>query len=147
MKMLSILIVVLANFFTMPAFAHKLLTGSVISHSWTENTFPQTWPTPKFETYICDEKTLVWNNITDLNRPTSGIETYHVVELAPRLLQVSWKESPETTNYGVIWTLDFNNMVIRGVLVNLDTNVNYEVSGIFSQRHNLNDKLYLKSCI
>lgn len=146
MKIRFMLLTMIMNTLTLPAFANELLTGSVISHSWTENTFPKTWPTPKFETFFCDDKTLIWNNITDKNHLKFGVEQYNVVELAPKLLQVSWKESPETTNYGIIWTLDFNQRVIRGVLVNIDTKVNFVVSGKFSQHHNLNAKAHFKSC-
>ncbi len=147
MKKLTILLIVLINTFALPTVAHELLTGSTISHSWTENTFPTTWSTPKFETFICDDKMLIWNNITDMKHLTSGVEEYTVVELAPKLLQVSWKESPETTNYGIVWTLDFNQMIIRGVLVNIDSKVNFVVSGKFSQQHTLKAKNYLKSCL
>ena len=146
MKTFTILFTLLINMFTHTVLANELLTGTVISHSWTENTFPKSWPTPKFETFICDEETLIWNNITNMKHLTHGVEKYTVVEIAPKLLQVSWKESPETTNYGIIWTLDFNQMVIRGVLVNIDANTNFVVSGKFSQQHNLNTKPYLKSC-
>lgn len=146
MKIMTIVLTALINILALPVFAHELLAGSVISHSWTENTFPKTWPTPKFETFICDNKTLIWNNVTDINHLTSGIEQYNVVELAPKLFQVSWKESPETTNYGIIWTLDFNQMIIRGVLVNIDTKMNFVVSGKFTHKVSVNVKPYLKSC-
>lgn len=114
------------------ASSDQFTAGYKISHSWTENSFPKNWKTPTFDTFICENNTLIWNNTTDANNPTSGLEKYNAIELAPNLLQVSWKESPETTNYGIIWTLDFNNMSIRGVLVNLNPNENYVVAGKFS---------------
>ncbi len=146
MKKRIILLIVCINTFSLPIVAHELLTGSTISHSWTENTFPKTWSTPKFQTFICDDKTLIWNNITDMTHLTSGVEEYTVVELAPKLLQVSWKESPETTNYGIVWTLDFNQMIIRGVLVNIDSKVNFVVSGKFSKQYTTKPKSHFKSC-
>ena len=146
MKTTIILCTMLSNIFCLPAFSHQLLTGTVISHSWTKNSFPKAWPTPKFTTFICDQHTLIWNNITNIEQLSFGIERYTVVELAPKLLQVSWKESPDTTNYGIIWTLDFNQMNINGVLINIDQNINYVVSGKFSQQNSLTGDAYLKSC-
>jgi hypothetical protein len=130
-KYLALIITFLLSHNTI-ASTDLLTPGSKISHAWTENSFPQNWKNPTFETFICENNTLVWNNTTDTNNPTSGREKYTAVELAPKLLQVSWKESPETTNYGIIWTLDFNNMTIRGVLVNINPNQNYVVAGEFS---------------
>jgi hypothetical protein len=146
MKKFTLLLPLMLSLMISPAFSHSLISGSMISHSWTENSFPNHWPAPKFETFICDDRTLVWNNITDMKKLTSGIEKYDAVELAPNLLQVSWKESPETTNYGIIWTLDFNKMSIHGVLVNIDSHVNYVVSGNFSQQKSLKGESYLASC-
>lgn len=126
-------------------FSNELLIGKKVSHSWTENTFPKEWPTPTFETFICDANTLIWNNTTDMNNISSGVETYTAVELAPNVLQVSWKESPETTNYGIIWTLDFSDMTIKGVLVNIDPKRNFVVSGKFTLEEAIK-KPRLKSC-
>lgn len=81
---------------------------------------------------ICDAKKLIWNNITDMDNFSYGEEEYTAVELAPNFIQVSWKESPKTTNYGIIWTLDLNINQIKGVLVNIDSRVNYVVSGTFT---------------
>lgn len=132
MKMLTVVFIGFISLFSSMTFANELLVGKKVSHSWTENTFPKEWPTPTFETFICDDSTLIWNNTTDKNNITSGVETYTVVKLAPKVLQVSWKESPETTNYGIIWTLDFNDMTINGVLVNIDPKRNFVVSGLFT---------------
>jgi len=145
MKKLTIVVAVFLSFFSSISFSNELLAGKKVSHSWTENTFPKEWPTPTFETFICDNSTLIWNNTTDINNISFGVEAYTAVELAPNVLQVSWKESPETTNYGIIWTLDFNNMTIKGVLVNIDPKRNFVVAGKFTFEETI-AKPNLKTC-
>ncbi|WP_250655988.1 hypothetical protein [Alkalimarinus coralli] len=145
MKLLTVVFIGFISSFSTMTFSNELLVGKKVSHSWTENTFPKEWPTPTFETYICDNRTLIWNNTTDKNNLSFGVEAYTAVELAPKVLQVSWKESPETTNYGIIWTLDFNDMTINGVLVNIDNTRNFVVSGAFTIEEAV-AKPGLKSC-
>jgi len=83
------------------------LVGNTTEHAWVNNNFPAEWPTPRYRVSFCSDDTLVWNNITNAANPDSGIEKYDAVQLGPDLLQVSWKESPETTNFGIVWKLDF----------------------------------------
>ena len=122
------------------------LIGKKITHSWTENTFPEGWPTPTYVTVICDAKKLIWNNVTDMDNFSYGEEEYTAIELAPNIIQVSWKESPETTNYGIIWTLDLNTNKIKGVLVNIDSRVNYVVSGTFTIEDDIEVEKPLVGC-
>ena len=122
------------------------LVGNTFTHAWTVNTFPDDWPTPKYETRFCDQETLVWNNVTDMRNVSSGVEKYELTELSPGVLQVTWKESPETTNQGVVWTLNFRTYAIYGVLVNLDPTANYVVAGGFSVRKGLHAQAPLRGC-
>lgn len=108
------------------------LSGKTLTYSWTINTLPEDWSTPKYITFICDEKTLVWNNVTDKNKVISGVEKYELSEVSPGVLQISWKESPKTTDYGVILTFSFISYGIYGVLVNVDPEINYSVAGGFN---------------
>jgi len=122
------------------------LVGNTFTHAWTVNTFPEGWPTPKYETRFCDQQTLVWNDVTDRNNVKSGMQNYELTELSPGVLQVTWKESPETTNQGVVWNLNFRTYGIHGVLVNLDPNANYVVAGGFSVRKSLHAQAPLRGC-
>lgn len=107
------------------------LVGKTVKHSWSKGPFPEGMPAPTFQTLFCSADTLVWNNITDPAAVTASQETYAHAEVAPGVVQISWKESPETTNFGLIWTLNFNTNEIFGVIVNADPNMNMNVSGNF----------------
>ena len=74
------------------------------------------------------------------------MQNYELTELSPGVLQVTWKESPETTNQGVVWTLNFGTYAIYGVLVNLDPTANYVVAGGFSVRKGLHAQAPLRGC-
>jgi len=128
------------------AHADIRLVGNTFVHAWTVNPFREKRPPPKYETRFCDEQMLVWNNVTDLSKVESGVEKYELTELSPGVLQVTWKESPETTNHGVVWTLNFRTYAIYGVRVNVDPNVNYVVAGGFSFRDGLQAKDPLRGC-
>lgn len=127
-------------------FSSELLVGKTTEHVWSNNDFPTDWPAPKYKVIFCDSETLVWNNITNIENINSGVEKYSVVELGENLIQVSWKESPETTNYGIIWTLNFKTSDIYGVLVNIDPGKNYVVSGKFDIKKGTKVAAPLKGC-
>lgn len=128
------------------AHADIRLVGNTFVHSWTINPFPKERPAPKYETFFCDEDTLVWNNVTDMSKVRSGVETYELTELSPGVLQVTWKESPETTNHGVVWTLNFRTYAIYGVRVNVDPNTNQVLAGGFSYRDGMQTEVPLRGC-
>jgi hypothetical protein len=138
--------IVLAAAIAAPAHADIRLVGNTFVHSWTINPFPRSRPVPKYETLFCDEDTLVWNDVTDLSKVHSGVETYVLTELSPGVVQVTWKESPETTNHGVVWTLNFRTYAIYGVRVNADPNANHVLAGGFSFRDGVQAKVPLQGC-
>ena len=122
------------------------LTGTTIRHSWDTNPFSPGGPNPSFVTVICDDQTLVWNNITDPDNPMAEKEHYVRTDLAEGLVQVSWRESPDTTNFAVIWTLDFNTQRIYGVLVNVEPTRNFNVVGRFTQTPGTEVSAPLRGC-
>ena len=103
------------------------LVGKTVHHSWTQGP----WAGASFVTLFCSEDTLVWNNISDPDNVSSEKETYVRAEIAPGIAQISWKEDPANTNFGLIWTLNFNDNSITGVIVNADPKANVNVSGTF----------------
>lgn len=109
-----------------------ILSGKTIRHAWSTNPWMPGGPSPTFVTVVCDDETLVWNNITDAEHPTAEKEHYVRTDLADGVIQVAWRESPDTTNLAVIWTLDFNTSQIYGVLVNVEPTRNFHVRGTFS---------------
>ena len=92
------------------------LVGNTFVHAWTINPYPDGTPAPKYETRFCDDRTLVWSDVTDMSNVKSGIEEYELTEISPGVLQVTWKESPDTTDHGVVWTLNFGTYGIYGVV-------------------------------
>ena len=116
------------------AHANSNLVGKTFTHSWTINTLPETWSTPAYVMIFCDYETLVWNNVTDPKNVTSGVESYLVRTIDKDIVQVSWKESPETTNHANVWTLNFRTNEIFGVLINVNKKINYSVAGKFQSK-------------
>ena len=104
-----------------------MLIGKAVKHSWTKGIAKKAC----FETIFCNERELVWNNITDLTKITSEKNAYIRTDITDGIVQISWRENPKTTNYGLIWTLDFNKHKIYGVIVNALPNENLVVEGNF----------------
>ena len=134
MKKFIRIAMILSFCFSSLASANENLVGKTFSHSWTINTLPETWATPAYVTIFCDYETLVWNNVTDPRKVTSGAENYLVRKIDKDIVQVAWKESPETTNYGMVWTLNFRTNEIFGMLINVDKKINYSVAGKFQSK-------------
>jgi hypothetical protein len=146
MKFTTIVAIAIALGISATADADVRLVGKTFSHSWTVNKYPKDWPTPKYVTLFCDEKTVVWNNVTDTENVYSGIEQYELTEIDPGILQVTWKESPDTTKFGITWTLNFRTWAIYGVVVNVDPKSNFSVAGGFSFRDDLLPGAPLAGC-
>ncbi len=123
------------------------LVGNTFVHAWTINPYPEGTPAPKYETRFCDGQTLVWNDVTDLRDIRSGVETYELTEISPGVLQVTWKESADTTGHGVVWTLNFRTYAIYGVVVNADPDVNHVLAGGFSFRDGVRAEPPLRGCL
>lgn len=109
----------------------KLLTpGVVVRHGW-EQPFAPGGALPRFVTSIASPNELVWHNVTDPEAISSGTEYYVRTDLAPGIVQITWKESPDTTDFGVVWTLNVDSGRIHGVIVNADPKRNMVLSGDF----------------
>ena len=106
-----------------PEITMKDLVGNTVHHTWTAGP----WAGASFVTLFCSAATLVWNNISDPENVMSEKKTYVRSDIAPGIVQISWKEAPDTTNFGLIWTLNFNTNEITGVIVNVDTHANVNV--------------------
>lgn len=122
------------------------LTGNTFVYSWTINPYADGTPAPRYETRFCDERTLVWNDVTDPNDVKSGAETYELTELDPGVVQVTWKESPQATNHGVVLTINFRTYAIYGVVVNAEPDRNTILAGGFSFRDGVQVRPPLRGC-
>ena len=78
------------------------LAGTTVRHAWTTNPWMPGGPKPTFVTVICDDETLVWNNVTDPDNPTAEKERYVRTDLAEGVIQVAWRESPDTTDLAIM---------------------------------------------
>ncbi len=109
----------------------ELLTpGTVIRHGWEQPFFPG-GPLPRFVTSIESTSGLVWHNVTDPQAVASEAESYVRTDIAPGIVQITWKEPADATNFGVVWTLDFGTGRIHGIVVNADPTRNLVLSGDF----------------
>lgn len=118
------------------------LIGKKVKHEWKKGP----WTGATFTTFFCSESVLTWNNTTDPDHITSEIEQYYRTEIAEGIVQISWKEDPDTTNFGLIWTLNFNTNKIYGVIINASPTENINVEGDFSVIDSLEKEEGLKGC-
>lgn len=122
------------------------LVGKTVTHDWTVNPWGNDEPVPSYVTYFCDSEKLVWNAVTDPANIRHGTEMYTRVDLAPGIVQIAWKESPDTSNLGVIWTMNFDSEESFGVIVNGDPDTNAIVSGTLEVRDGLSNAEGLTGC-
>ncbi|MEM1177221.1 MAG: hypothetical protein AAGM22_02655, partial [Acidobacteriota bacterium] len=103
------------------------LVGKQIRHRWTKGPFAGA----SFTTLFCSESLMAWNNTSNPEAITSDREAYVRTELADGVVQLSWKEDPKKTNFGLIWTLNFNTQTVYGVIVNASPTENVNLEGHF----------------
>lgn len=118
------------------------LVGKTIKHTWTKGK----WAGSSYTTLFCSKDTLVWNNTTDPEHIVSERETYIRTDITDGIVQISWREDPAYTNYGLVWTLDFNQMKIYGVIVNAIAVENIVVEGSFEVKNSLEVEAHLLGC-
>ncbi|MTI19368.1 hypothetical protein E1162_19165 [Rhodobacteraceae bacterium RKSG542] len=107
------------------AFAQDVL-GKTLTHVWTATKESAESAEKRVETLYCDGKTLVWNDISDLDKVVSGKSDYKKTQITPEILQVSWKGKNGDKDAGYVWTYDFKNNKFYGVIVDEespDTNI------------------------
>lgn len=119
------------------------LVGKKVKHQWTKGL----WSGASFTTFFCSENVLTWNNTSDPSNISSESEQYYRTEIAEGIIQISWKEDPETTNFGLIWTLNFNTKKIYGVIVNASKTENINVEGDFEVIDSLEIEEGLTGCL
>ena len=107
------------------------LVGTKLSHRWTE--VAEQHEPGSFVTLFCRDDTLVWNDTSNPDDVRSGREAYVRTDLAPGIVQVSWKQSPEVDEVGVVWTLNFETNRIHGVVIRTGANDNELSAGEFEQ--------------
>ncbi|OKL45211.1 hypothetical protein [Pseudovibrio exalbescens] len=116
--------------FATPVHARDLL-GKTLTHVWQEASANGDTIEKRFETFFCETDFLVWNDISQLADPEHHQAAYTMTEITPDITQVSWKDSPETSNLGYVWTLDFTTGKIFGVIINAEQDSNLQVEGTF----------------
>lgn len=101
------------------------LVGKTIKHTWEEGPFAGAG----YETTIISEDTLTWLAVAGQPKGMTGTETYTRTEVAPGVIQLSWKEV-QTTGFTLVLTLNFNTMKVYGVIGDKDKN--YVLAGSFT---------------
>ncbi len=101
------------------------LSGKTIKHTWTEGPFAGAG----YETTITSENALSWKAVAGQPKGMTGTETYTRADIAPGVVQLSWKEVA-TTGFTLVWTLNFNTMKVYGVIGDKDKN--YVLAGEFA---------------
>jgi predicted SnoaL-like aldol condensation-catalyzing enzyme len=118
------------------------LVGKQVKHQWTKGP----WAGASFTTLFCNDSDLVWNNTSDPDKITFEKEKYVRRDIGDGVVQISWKEDPNRTNFGLIWTLDFNTNKIYGVIVNASPTENINVEGKFEVINSLEVEKGLTGC-
>lgn len=118
------------------------LSGKTVKHQWIKGP----WAGASFTTFFCNNENLIWNNTTNPNEISSEKEKYIRRDIAEGIVQISWKENPKTTDFGLIWTLNFNKHKIYGVIVNASKTENINVEGTFEIINSLTPEKGLMNC-
>lgn len=102
------------------------LVGKTIKHTWTEGPFAGAG----YETTLTSEHALSWKAVAGQPKGMSDSEEYMRTDIAPGVVQLSWKESTVTTGFTVVLTLNFDTKKIYGVIGDKDKN--YVLAGSFT---------------
>lgn len=85
----------------------------------------------KFTAFICNTEALAWNTTSELGS-SKGSARYTVQQITPDVIQISWKDDPQESNLGWIWTLDTTSGKAYGVVVNSQPYENLSIMGEFA---------------
>ncbi|MDX5594608.1 hypothetical protein [Pseudovibrio sp. SPO723] len=116
--------------FTAASQAQDLL-GKTLTHAWQEAKADGEAIEKRFETFFCETDKLVWNDVTEISAPKHGVASYTMTQISPDIAQLTWRGSPESQQLGYVWTLDFSQGKVYGVIINADADRNVTVEGTF----------------
>ncbi|SDR38164.1 hypothetical protein [Pseudovibrio sp. Tun.PSC04-5.I4] len=85
-----------------------------------------------FTTFICNAEKLAWKSTTTELGPAKGSANYTVQQVTPTITQISWKDNPQESNLGWVWTLDAATGKAYGVVVNSQPFENLPITGEFT---------------
>ncbi|MES0870326.1 hypothetical protein [Pseudovibrio sp. SCP19] len=85
----------------------------------------------KFTAFICNAEALAWNTTSQFGK-SKGTATYTVQQITPDITQISWKDNPQESNLGWVWTLDEASGKAYGVVVNSQPYENLAIEGEFT---------------
>ena len=116
---------------TPPAQAAEPWLGKSLNFAWSAMTEGAGAMEEKFTAFICDTEALAWNTTSELGR-SRGSARYTVQQVTPDVIQISWKDDPQESNLGWIWTLDTTSGKAYGVVVNSEPYENLSIMGEFA---------------
>ncbi|GHB33091.1 hypothetical protein GCM10007094_22610 [Pseudovibrio japonicus] len=116
---------------TSPDQASEPWLGKSLSFAWSAMKEGAGTVEEKFTAFICDTEALAWNTTSELGR-SKGSARYTVQQVTPDVIQISWKDDPQESNLGWIWTLDTTSGKAYGVVVNSQPYENLSIMGEFA---------------
>ncbi len=105
--------------------------GKSIHFVWTVTVKGAETIEQNFATIICSAENLVWQSLSK-NGKSNGRATYTLQQITPEITQVSWKDNPQESNLGWVWTLDSSTGKAYGVVINAQPYENLTIAGNFS---------------
>ncbi|MGH0000149.1 hypothetical protein ACQU0X_08720 [Pseudovibrio ascidiaceicola] len=105
--------------------------GKSLNFAWTITKEGAEAIEEKFTTFICNSEALAWNTTSKLGK-SKGSATYTVQQITPDITQISWKDNPQESNLGWVWTLDAASGKAYGVVINSQPYENLSIEGEFA---------------
>ncbi|KZL23001.1 hypothetical protein [Pseudovibrio sp. WM33] len=105
--------------------------GKSLNFAWTITKEGAEAIEEKFTTFICNSEALAWNTTSKLGK-SKGSATYTVQQITPEITQFSWKDNPQESNLGWVWTLDAASGKAYGVVINSQPYENLSIEGEFA---------------
>ena len=87
------------------AAADNRLIGQTYSLRWTIQSAPGESTVDSNKLVFCNASQLVWNTMLDGKTISSGAENYELTEIEPGILQVTWQQRTDRTEF-VVATLN-----------------------------------------
>ena len=114
-----------------PIKAAEQWLGKSLNFAWTITKEGAEAIEEKFTAFICDSEALAWNTTSTLGGG-KGSAIYTVQQITSDITQISWKDNPQESNLGWVWTLDAASGKAYGIVVNSHPYENLSIEGVFA---------------
>ena len=99
--------------------ADNRLIGKTYSLKWSIQSVSGESPADSTKLAFCNGLRLVWNTILDDKTVSAGVENYELTEVEPGILQVTWRQRADRTEF-VVATLNLFKWSVYGVTISSD---------------------------